>query len=292
LTKKKIFLIGGNGFVGKSFQTNFNEKYSFTIYDQSDDILNYKNLHSALRSSAPDFVVNLASFSTISESRLFEERIYNINVIGNKYVCDVLDKINFVGTYLFVSSAEVYGYSQDIIFRESDAPNPQNEYAVAKLMSENLLKFKSTSSKYKIRIARSFNHFGEHQTGNFLIPKIAQEIANSKDKENIIIAIGNLTAKRSYLHVDDICYAYSQILEHASSVFEIFNVCHNNSFSIPELFAQASKELGMHLKFLQAKEAFADNSLMGSNEKLLAINWYVRCNLTQAIINTINTKVN
>ncbi len=273
MTKKKIFLIGGNGFVGKSFQECFKEKYTFAIYDKSQDLLNKNNLLTALREFLPDYVINLASFSTIIESKEYEERMYQINVLGNLHITDALEDIGFIGTYLFVSSAEVYGYSKSKYFSENDTPNPQNEYAVAKLMGESLLKLKSYTSNYKIRVARPFNHFGENQSENFLIPKIVNQLNNLNGTNNSI-KIGNLTSKRSYLHVIDICNAYDKILGSTEDLmFDVYNVCHNQSYSIPEFFDMAFTKLDLDIQFAESVKRFPDNTLIGSNEKIRALDW-------------------
>lgn len=273
MTKKKIFLIGGNGFVGKNFQEYFKEKYTFAIYDKSQNLLNKNNLLTALKEFLPDYVINLASYSTIIESKEHEERMYQMNVLGNLHIADALEEIGFIGTYLFVSSAEVYGYSQSKYFSETDIPNPQNEYAVAKLMGESLLKLKSYSSNYKIRIARPFNHFGESQSENFLIPKIVNQVNNIAETNNSI-SIGNLTSKRSYLHVTDICNAYDKILGDAENLmFDVYNVCHNQSYSIPELFNMAFIKLDLHIQFAESDKKFPDNTLMGNNAKIRALDW-------------------
>jgi len=286
LNKKKFFLIGGNGFVGRHFQEIYAKDFLIKVFDKNDNVLNYKNLKDSLLNYFPDYVINLASYSTINSAKTFENDLFDLCIHGNINIIQALTEINFQGSYLYVSSAEVYGYSNNNSFREDNLLNPLNEYAVAKVMAEVLLKFKSYNSFFKIQVARPFNHFGKNQSTNFFLLKLLHNIANqiNNQKKKIVLQVGNKTAKRSFLHVDDVCAAYVEILKNKNiEQFSIFNVCHKDSYSIPDLIEPLLKEKNIVFEYSKENNFFSDNTLMGNNLKLTELGWKPKKNIINSL---------
>lgn len=284
--KKKIFLIGGDGFVGRHFQKLYSKNYLFRVYDKSDNVLNYQNLIKSINNFLPDYVINFASYSTIDSAKIFQKELYDLSIHGNNNILKALHEINFKGKYLYVSSGEVYGYSKTKKFSELSSLNPMNEYATSKVMAEALIKFKSQNSSYKTIIARPFNHFGPHQSVNFFIPQLLENIASQvkNNSSEILLNIRNNHSKRSYLSVEDVCSAYLTILTKSNSEeYSVYNVCSSDSSTIPQLFSPLLQELNIKYSFIQSNENSFENTLQGNNKKILQLGWSPKKSLVKTL---------
>jgi len=282
--KERIFLVGGNGFVGSHFQDIYSSKFIFKTYDKKDDILNFVNLENSIKNFSPDYIINLASFSTINSAKKYEAELYDLSIHGNRNIIKALTNNKFKGTYLYVSSGEVYGYNTKKFFSEKDLLAPMNEYAVAKVMSETFLKFKNQSSNFRVLIARPFNHFGVNQSTNFFIPKLIQNIATQINNKKVLIDIKNCKSKRSYLNVADVCAAYLFIIKNKNSDnFSVFNVCNQFAYTIPELINPLLIKKKINFEYINSNIDYPDNTLMGDNAKLRQLGWNMQVDLTDSL---------
>ena len=282
--KERIFLVGGNGFVGSHFQDIYSSKFIFKTYDKKDDILNFVNLENSIKNFSPDYIINLASFSTINSAKKYEAELYDLSIHGNRNIIKALTNNKFKGTYLYVSSGEVYGYNTKKFFSEKDLLAPMNEYAVAKVMSETFLKFKNQSSNFRVLIARPFNHFGVNQSTNFFIPKLIQNIATQINNKKVLIDIKNCKSKRSYLNVADVCAAYLFIIKNKNSDnFSVFNVCNQFAYTIPELINPLLIKKKINFEYINSNIDYPDNTLMGDNAKLKQLGWNMQVDLTDSL---------
>ena len=282
--KEKILLIGGNGFVGKSLQECYKNDYIFKVYGSNQNILDAQNLKVAVEQFSPHHVINLASHVASVSRDYSETKLYDIALHGNLNIVKALEANQFNGTYLYVSSAEVYGYSLTRAHSESVALNPQNAYALSKAMAENLLKLKSPEVHFNIAIARPFNHIGIGQSNVSFLQQTMSNIATQVAKKTfpVKIEMSNPSSQRSYLDVRDVGHAYTVMLN-CNKKFAIYNVCADKAFSLPSLLSSFMKKLNIEHEFLFTDEVKGDNTLLGVNTKIKQLGW----NIEQDIIETL-----
>ena len=163
-----------------------------------------------------DGVIHFAGLKAVSESVEKPIKYYDTNVGGTFILADVMREFN-CKTFVFSSSATVYGDPHTVPIKEDFPLSVTNPYGRSKLMIEEFLQdvFVADDS-WHIALLRYFNPVGAHKSGligedpngipNNLIPYISQ-VAVGK-LENLSIFGGDYntpdgTGVRDYIHVVD-----------------------------------------------------------------------------------------
>ena len=142
------------------------------------DYLDTEKLDKVFKENDIDAVINFAGFKAVGESTKKPLDYYTNNVAGALSLLNVMNKNN-VKTFVFSSTATVYGNSTEIPYTENlktgDTTNP---YATTKYFIEEILKdtYKADNS-WDIAILRYFNPIGAHESG--LIGEEPQGIPNN-----------------------------------------------------------------------------------------------------------------
>lgn len=155
-------------------------------------------------------MVSLAAITTLRESFEDQRSTYDTNFTGTLNLLMALKDSNFSGQLLFVSSSEVYGLinAGDLPVSEALSPKPLSPYAVAKMASEALRYQWSRYERFKIVIARPFNHIGPGQSERFAIADFARQIAKIKlGLEPPVNTVGDIDTTRDFTDVRDIADA-------------------------------------------------------------------------------------
>ena len=139
---------------------------------------------------------------------------------------------NKIKNIIITSTSEVYGSSKYEPMDENHPTFSQSPYAATKKSADELGLSYYNSFNLPIKIIRPFNTYGPRQSPRAIIPNITYQLLNKKIKK---VKIGNLTPKRDYTYVLDLCEAFFKI--HNSKKFgEIFNTGTGQNISIEELY--------------------------------------------------------
>ena len=112
------------------------------------------------------------------------------------------EKINRI---VYTSSSSVYGNNPDC--KESDIPAPISLHATLKLANEKLISYFCNYHTIDYTIARVFNMYaGEDEFS--IISKVIRAVKQG----HTINLINQGDAVRDFIHIDDVVYAYQQLL--------------------------------------------------------------------------------
>lgn len=131
-------------------------------------------------------------------------------------------------------SSEEYGlvYENELPIKEENPLRPLSPYAVSKVAQDNLACQYYHSYGLKTVITRAFNHEGPRRGEQFVTSDFAKQIAKiEKGKQEPIIYVGNLDAKRDYSDVRDIVGAYWLATEKCK-FGEPYNICSGRAWTI------------------------------------------------------------
>ena len=185
----------------------------------------------------PDLVLHLAAQAAIGATAELAEATWRVNFGGTLELAHACQRVSPATTFFFVSSSEVYGWSfRDGIVDEDTPLRPTNAYARAKAAAESMLP--DVLPQARLIIARPFNHTGPGQDVRFVLPSLAQQIADVEaGRRPPRLELGNLEASRDFLDVRDVCAAYIAMLSArgASGDRSVFNVASGGSWKIADL---------------------------------------------------------
>ena len=249
---KKVLITGATGFVGNYLTDYLASKKEFEIYGTSltdfesndkiqiekIDLTNFESVVGLIEKIKPDYLYHLAAFTSPAAS------ISNPTptVLGNIEIqMNVLNAVKNIGLnktrLLVVSSGEVYGLvgKDDLPIDEDTPMRPLNPYAVSKIAQDFLSMQYSLTYDLDIVRVRPFNHTGPGQTPTFAIPSFSEQIVRiEKGKQDPILKVGNLTAKRDFTDVRDIVKGYVLLLEKGIRG-EVYNIGSGKSYQMKDL---------------------------------------------------------
>ena len=176
-----------------------------------------------LRTLRCDVLFHLAAFSNPSASVGLEEAVFD----ANAGVTARLLREAPAGRFVIASSCAVYG-SNNSRAREGDPTNPETPYAASKLCAESL----ALASGRDVVLLRPFNHTGPGQSGAYVCPRIARQIARAEAGEvPPRLEISNLSPRRDFFDVRDMARAYLAAAERGRRG-ETYNVATGSPVSI------------------------------------------------------------
>jgi GDP-4-dehydro-6-deoxy-D-mannose reductase len=157
-------------------------------------------------------VYHLAAFSSVKDSFEQERRVYDVNFYGTLNLLSSLAGARTKARVLMVSSGQVYGQGSSILTEQS-LLCPRTPYAVSKAAAEFLaVRFWNANSLETIRV-RPFNHVGPGQSAAFVCSDFARQVAEIElGLRTPEIYVGNLSVKRDFTDVRDVCRAYVLLL--------------------------------------------------------------------------------
>lgn len=293
---KKILITGFSGFVARHFieyivtnqldveiwgvdinpPTYSLEKYrkSINIFFEKLDLLNQVKLKKFLDKMCPDYILHLASFSSVAYSWENPGLSFanNTNIFLN--LIQSVKELDIKCRILSVGSSEEYGnYKvEDLPLREDYCLNPGSPYAVARVSQEMLSKLFVKNFGMDIIMTRSFNHIGPWQDSRFVIASFIEKIleikrSNMKSGE---IETGDLSIIRDFTDVRDVVRAYWLLLNKGKSG-EIYNVCSGKGIELANVLKMVGNLLEIEVigKKVEKYVRPDDNKVIfGSNEKI------------------------
>lgn len=221
----------------------------------------------------PDAVVHLAGQTFVPEAFRDPARTLDINVFGTLNLLQALKARGFTGTFLYVSSGDVYGQVGEsaLPITEQQPPCPRNPYAVSKLSAEFLSLQWGLSEHWPVLVARPFNHIGTGQKDSFVIASAARQINRIKQGlQAPQLEVGDIDVTRDFLDVGDVISAYFALLEKGQPG-QVYNICSGREQSIRSLIEQLADLAEVQMQLVQdpARMRRADQRrVCGSHAKL------------------------
>lgn len=230
MKNKKIALIGANGYIGKHL-TFYLQKMGLTpmCYDIQDDVRdNYKKVDLTKKESVNDICLNvdyIFMFAGLTGTYAgFDkyETYVNINEIGLLNLLNAIRNSEYRPKIIFPSTRLVYK-GVDKPLKEEDEKETKTLYAVNKIACEGLLQAYKASFDIPYTVFRICIPYGNMLSSDYSFGTVGFFIKQSKAGNDITLYGGGYI-KRTFTHMEDLCY---QIVEGAfqeESNGEIYNI--------------------------------------------------------------------
>jgi GDP-4-dehydro-6-deoxy-D-mannose reductase len=248
-----LVLTGGTGFVGGFLAPRLREVFAgyrtvilgrggekipqgweLTEVDLADETA----INAAIAQLKPDILVHLAAQSSVAQAATAAEMTWRVNFCATFALALAVRKYAPDCLFFFTSTGEVYGSGFLAgLAREETPPSPTNAYAISKLAAERMLQ-DVLPAQTRLVITRALNHSGPGQDERFVLPSFAAQIARAEaGLAEPRIQVGNLSAERDFLHVEDVVEAYIGLLTLGRGLppRTIVNVCSGRPTRLTDL---------------------------------------------------------
>ena len=270
---EKIEVLGIDLKLPENYEADYNFK-NIHIRFLSLNLMDFSALEIAITSFAPDYILHLASLSSVGAS--WKDPIgcfmNNTNIFLN--MVEAVRKSGIHCRILSVGSSEEYGNvtESDIPLSESKNLQPVSPYAIARVSQEMLSKCYVDSMNLDIVLTRSFNHIGPRQRDIFVVPSFVKQIQTGKDAglTKIELSTGNLEIIRDFLDVRDVVRAYYLLLTKGKKG-ELYNICSGVGYTLKDVIAQIADLEGVSVTTVTDPEKIRPNDnmiIIGDNKKL------------------------
>ena len=198
-----------------------------------------------------DSVIHFAGYKSVGESVRVPLNYYRNNIDCALTTLELMDKYS-VNSFIFSSSATVYGAENEVPYREDMRVGPcSNPYGWTKLFIEQIIKdFSSAKPEFSAVLLRYFNPVGAHRSG--LIGEDPRGIPNNLMPYISKVAVGALpvlkifgndyptrdgTGVRDYIHVTDLAKGHVAAMRFAENHrgTEVFNLGTGKGESVLEM---------------------------------------------------------
>ncbi|GAB0167068.1 dTDP-glucose 4,6-dehydratase [Lysinibacillus sp. CTST325] len=266
MTKKKILITGGAGFIGGNFVQYMVKKYpEYAIYNVDvltyagdltkhrdiekmgnyhfvkADIVDYDVIFSLFEKEKFDYVVHFAAESHVDRSITDPAVFVSTNVLGTQVLLDAARQVG-ITKFVHVSTDEVYGeldFDPTTFFTEETPLQPNSPYSASKASSDFLVQAYHHTYGVPINITRCSNNYGPYHFPEKLIPLTISRVLN----EEKIPIYGDGQNIRDWLHVFDHCAAIDLVL-HEGVNGEVYNVGGHNERTNLEVVKTIIRTLG------------------------------------------------
>lgn len=230
----RVVVTGSKGFVAHWLVEHLRERGDDVLGpDREVDVTDPEALTETIVAAAPDWICHLAAVSSVGASWRAARRTYEVNTLGTANVVDAALACTPRPRVLLVSSSEVYGTvaGRDLPIGEDAPLAPVSPYAASKASAEMIGIQAWLGSGLEVIRVRPFNHTGPGQRTDFVVPALAQQVAEAVLSGADHLSTGNLEARRDITDVRDVVRAYRSLLV-AGAPGEVYNVCRGEAVSI------------------------------------------------------------
>jgi GDP-4-dehydro-6-deoxy-D-mannose reductase len=216
VTPARILITGATGFVGPYVQAACAREFpGAEIIKGSADITDRAAVRAMIGTAGPDVVIHLAGIASVPAARSDPDRAYAVNLGGTLNLAAALLEHRPDALFVHAGSSECYGdsFRAGVPLDERAALAPLNTYAASKAAADLALGALAAESGLQLVRFRSFNHTGPGQSGAFVIPAFAAQIAKIRaGAQEPVLNVGNLAAERDFLDVRDVAAAFARAI--------------------------------------------------------------------------------
>lgn len=238
------------------------------------DIGNRRELAKVLATDHFDAVFHFAAKALIPESVSNPGMFYDSNVASG---IGLLETVRDAGvkTFIFSSSAAVYGNPYTTPIDEEHTKAPVNSYGETKLALERALYWYAAAYNWTAVAFRYFNACGAtstrgeaHSPESHIIPLLLQTATGERPFFEIYgedYPTPDGTCLRDYVHVLDIAEAHILALQRACPGFSAYNIGTGRSYSVLEVCRIVEEKLNLKVTLRNGPRRVGDPAILCAN---------------------------
>ncbi len=276
----KICIFGGNGFIGsnlaKAYISNGHKVFIYTQTKVNKNLnfnnnykikYNEKSFAKILKKNF-DLIFFLSGNSNQETSK--KDIYYDLEKSFLTFVnfLEASKKTKSKSAIWFASSVVVYGANNNPLREDFDL-NPVSNYAIVKLICENVCKFYSKNFNLNIGVMRIFSTFGPGLKRQVVFDTIKKIKSFNKFK-----VIGSGNEKRNFAFIDDQIRSMMLLTKKITKPRgDVFNVASGKTFAIKKILEKLVKISNKRIIYVYTKKrrSFDTMNFIANNSKITKI---------------------
>lgn len=302
----RAFITGGTGFIGSALIPKLLESghdvYSLeryvtgryrqvaktTVTTVFGDLRDSFSVRKLMRQIQPDAVIHLAAISPVVYSYEHPQEVFEVNTLGTINLAEAcLREIPHFSHFLFAGTSEEYGIQEKFPIGEDAQLRPNSPYSVSKVAADHYLQYMKEAYDFPVTVLRPFNTYGRRDNTHFVVEQIIVQMLR-----NSTVQLGDPTAIRDLMYIDDHVNAYLACLDNPKAIGQVFNFCTGHATSIEELFYIVSnliENFDVEVQWRTLPDRPLDiKKLLGNYDKAKKmLGWQPKCSLLDGLKKTI-----
>jgi len=248
MESKNIALVtGGSGFIGCNLVkrlVKYGYEVNLIVRPNSDisglngfkgkvkfyhgDICDADFLKRVVLNIKPDRVYHLAASIKRDRDLKVIDELMKSNFIGTLNLLDAVKNAS-LESFVFASTSDVYGDGEPP-FKESQAINPLNPYALSKAAAEMVCKLYFKTFGVPIVVLRMTIVYGPHQKPELLIPELIIKAIKNQD-----FKMTGGEQERDVIFIDDVIDAFIKASSNKKAIGETINIGSGKKYKIIDI---------------------------------------------------------
>ncbi len=305
---EKVLVTGASGFIGQElankltsmhkYETHVLERYVTGRYRQDESgikkhyatLTDYVAIKRIIKKLQPEYVIHLAAVSPVAFSYDNYLEVTETNYVGTINLAEVcFREVPNFKQFIMAGTSEEYGMSLNTRTKkltEESSLHPNSPYAVAKVAADIYLNYMHEAYGFPCTILRPFNTYGRKDNDHFFIERTISQMLKNKQ-----VTLGDPSAVRDWLYVDDHVDGYIKALGNKKVMGETVQLCTGSGYTTKEtaqIIAKLTKFRGnIHWNATQKRPLDA-KILIGDNKKAARLmNWRPQYTLEEGLKKTI-----
>lgn len=174
------------------------------------DLVDAQAVDRAVAQAVPHAIIHLAAVAAPAEARKAPDLAWQVNVEGTRNLVRAMQRHAPGARLVFAGSSEAYGlsFNHGAPLDETAALRPTTTYGATKAVCDVMLAQLFHEGLDVVRF-RPFNHTGAGQTDAYVVSAFARQVARiERGRQEPVLSVGNLEARRDFLNVEDVVSAY------------------------------------------------------------------------------------